>query len=416
MYGSIIKKVDKMGKIKKLILKNETLIFDVIYNTLAFGLYIISMHILLMPYLARNLSKDVNAEIVFFVIIMNIITSSFGFQLGMTKQLKTIQEEGKRINRDYESILVVTNVIISIVTFIILITFGISITNTIFLTIVVIISNSKAYYQAFYRKNRNFKKIGIMNAIFLVNVIVGLILHRVIQIETLYWLPLFMAEGFSTLYAYIDLNIYKAWKADKSKEIKTTFKEYLNLVLGSLIDNASAYGDKILILPVLGKETMNIYYAGTVLSKMVYLVINPINGVILAWMTSSKIDAKKSFINKYIGVNLFLMLITFALNVPLTYLATYFLYRNYFEVISSIVILLSISCAFGVGNSILYNVVLRFTDVKNIKYINVVKLVVFLVAGYYGAKMWGMPGFVLGMIISKLVLWLMYVYLLKKVE
>lgn len=403
-------------KIIEMIKRNMSLITDVVYNTIAFGLYIFSMHILLMPYLSDALRPEINAEMVFFVVILNIFIAAFGHQLGMVKQLKTLEEKNQEANKDYESILFITNILISVVIFIIFLFFGISPVNSAILTLVIAICNSKNYYLAFYRKERNFKKIGIMNGIFLVNIIIGILLHKMLKIETLYWIPVLLAEGFSTLYAYIDLKMYKKRKLKRTKNIKKTFSQYINLVFGSLIENASAYGDKLLILPVLGKEVMNIYYAGTVLSKIVYLVINPINSVIMAWMTSSEITEKKNFIKKFVFVNIILMGLTFLLNLPLTYVATYILYRQYFEVISSVVVLLSISCALGVGNSIIFNLVLRFTDVKNIKYINIIKLIVFIVAGYFGALWWGMTGFIIGMIMSKAVLWFMYLFLLRKVE
>lgn len=403
-------------KLGKILGKNKDLFKDLIFNTLAFGLYIMSMHILLMPYLAKVLDVNLNSQIVLFVMVLNILTSSFGHQLGMVLQLNTLEDRDKPATRNYDWLLRITSLLLIVVSLVILLLYRIPLVTSIILTLVLLIGNDRAYYLAYYRKERKFHKIGLMNGLYFIAILLGILLHRFVDQLALYWIPLLLAELASSIFAFIDLKIYSQWKLPKTEELKLRSNQYINLIISNLIANGTAYGDKLLALPLLGKEMMNIYYSGTVLAKMIYLVINPINGVLLAWMTGKHIEQRQKYINKFVGINIGLMILTFVINIPLTYAAIYFLYPQNGSVLYPAVIPLSISCALGVGNTTLINLFLKFANVSHLKYLNLINLAAFFLLGSLGAKLWGLPGFIGGLILSKVILWVLYVLILKRVR
>ena len=68
---------------------------------------------------------------------------------------------------------------------------------------------------------------------------------------------------------------------------------------------------------------MSAYYARTALSKMLFLVVNPINGVLLSYLATNEFGDGKSVARKQININIIITVLTFVLSMPMTYVATY---------------------------------------------------------------------------------------------
>ena len=68
--------------------KFKNLIKDLFFNTLGFGIYILTQQILLMPIMAKILPDEDFAKTVLYISIFAIITNVLGSELGIVKQVK----------------------------------------------------------------------------------------------------------------------------------------------------------------------------------------------------------------------------------------------------------------------------------------------------------------------------------------
>lgn len=72
---------------------------------------------------------------------------------------------------------------------------------------------------------------------------------------------------------------------------KGTLIESTTLFIAGLISRLINYADKLLIYPVLGGEEVAVYYAASIIGKMISMLISPISNVVLSYL--AKIEKKK---------------------------------------------------------------------------------------------------------------------------
>ena len=159
---------------------------------------------------------------------------------------------------------------------------------------------------------------------------------------------------------------------------------------------------------------MSAYYAGTVLSKMMFLVVNPMNAVLLSWLSGDRVTDKNVVIRRQIQVNMIILVVVFLISFPLTYFLMKILYSQFFDQVIAVILPLSLLSAFSIASSFLRVVFLRYYDLKTLKYVNIIHLVVFLTAAPLGAMFYGLGGFTLGVAASKATLWITFLWMLKK--
>lgn len=390
--------------------KKKKFYYDIILNTMAFGIYIVSFHLLMMPYLARTLETSVNASLLVYIMISNILTLSLGNELGVLYQVLTGRRPGPDNISDLRYLMNWTNAILGLLMVGILWVLGFSPSEVAALTITTILTNIRFYIQGYLRQKKMFQFIGVGNLMYLAGVISAILIFRFSPV--IYWLPLLLSEIFSFVYLYAQTKPMRAIPAGKSAYYEENRKEYLELVGATILSNIPNYFDKLLILPLLGDITMAVYYAGTVLSKMLFLVVNPINAVLLSWLSSDRDTDESLVIKTQVRVNMILVGIIFLISFPITYLMIRFLYPQFLSQVMGILVPLSMIAAFSISASLLRVVFLRYFDLKLLKYINLTQIVVFLVLSLVGAKWFGLAGFTYGVAISKVTLWLQFYVLL----
>lgn len=386
-------------------------IIDVLYNMIAFGVYIVAMQIIFLPYMSKNLSATVNAKLLTFIVIMNFASSTLGSQLGILYQLVMGRNEKAHTKSEFKRLNVVTSIALAIFSIIALFVMKYTWLEIAALSAVILLANNRLYYQGILRNEKQFNQVGLSNLIYFIGMIAGILFCW--QVRLIFWLPILIADICSNIYLFfikrefIELGLYK------TNRFKQLVMRYGDLGFSSFLLNIPGYFDKLLTLPLLGANTMGIYYAGTALSRVFFLAVNPINGVLLPWLSSVPIEKLDDLIKKYIKINIGILVLTFLLGIPFNYISTFILYRHLLADIMKIVVPISLIAAFQVAASLLYTVYLNFYKIKNIKYINLFNIVTFLLFGVLGAKLGGLSGYAYGMALSKCCYWLVYLYLIK---
>ncbi len=406
-----------MNKIKNFF--KSSFVKDLINNTFAFGLYIVSIHAIFMPYMAKQLEVSDNAKLLFFVMVSNILTLSLGQELGILYQVKN-RELSEESEADFRNLSWKTNVLMFIFMFVLLFFLKevwvnapiFSLLESLAFALVSVLTGTKFYYQGLYRNEKRFKSIGIINSIFLGGILVGILLFH-LGFKHI-WLTLFIAEGASNLYIVFDRKLLGRFSVKKTSDYKGLRNSYLDLSFATLLTNFPTYADKLLILPLLGDAVMSSYYAGTVVSKILFFLVNPINGVLLAHLTSDDSLDQGAILKKQIKANLLVVLLTFLVSLPLIYVATFILYKQFLPQVLSILIPLAVIATFSVASCLLRVLFLTFKELKFLKYINILHILAFIFFGVLGALFFGLPGFAYGIGLSKIILWASFYILLKK--
>lgn len=202
-------------------------------------------------------------------------------------------------------------------------------------------------------------------------------------------------------------------KLTKTVEMINTVKKFLKLGLVSLLTNLMNYFDKFLIYPMFGATSVAVYYAVNSMTKITSLITNPMSSVILSWVSNSKGNSnKKKIIRMSILANIPVILIVTILTIPLTYIALRILYNQYLQDALILIIPIAIASGIGTAATLIKSVLLKFSNTNKLVISYFIYLIIFMICGYSFSKNYGLMGFAIANLISKIVLWISFIILL----
>lgn len=390
--------------------RTKAFLSDVVVNTIAFGIYMVAYHIIMLPWMADTLSVDDNARWLLYLMIASVIYNSLGYMLGNLYQIQIGRGQTENTVSDVNTLRIRTNLLLLVI-FPVLLLLGFNVTESLFFTLTTILSNERSYLQAVLRQKRRYGAIAGGNIAYLLGSVIGLILFRFVSQQI--WIPVFVAELLVVLYSLVQEKEFTLKPNKPSSEFTVTRKEYFDLTSSSLLANIPTYGDKILILPLLGSYAMSSYYAGSALSKVLMLLVNPINGVILSWLSASTGDRNK-IVRRSMRLNIVLVALILIVTVPVIYIATRLLYSQFLATVIPIIIPLALDSTFAVSTTILRTIYLRYFNLGSLKYINILKIVSFALLSVIGAYLGGLVGFAYGKAISTVLIWIVYYFVMSQ--
>ena len=392
-----------LEKLKKI----KNLIRDLFFNTLGFGIYIATQQILLMPIMAKIFPEEEFAKIVLYISVFAIVTNVLGSELGIVKQVK---RDEIRENSDYNRILLQLFPFIILVSIVTLCILKFNVIEIIMLTITILLGNTRLYSAAHFRANKDFKKIVIQNVLYLIGTVLGLFITYKLKMIAI---PMLLAEVISLIFDILNTDIIKTGvsKTQSNKEIWKTFAGFGFI---SFLINMTTYFDKIIIYPILGDNAVNVYYATSSMSKILSLITNPLHGVILSWLKGNDDEFKRKVTTVTLKANIPMLIITFLLSIPLTYIAVMILYPQYLEDSRKLIIPICIGVAFSTASSIVKAILMKYIESKKLVKIYVIYIIILFLGATIASYYIGITGFAYAISLASVSLWIMFILLLNK--
>lgn len=381
MKGNLILK-----KIKKIINKYKFLFSDMILNMVGFGIYVVSQKIILLPIIAKQVNDNIYTSLTLFMSILNIFCNVTGGELGNVRLIKNNDYKDKKVIGDFSRILLVLSLLIIVIGSPILIFLKYEYKYILFFILTILMANIRLYATNFYRLEKKFLKVIIQNLIYLIGIILGLFLFN--YIHEIY-IVLFIPELISIIYALFNCDLMKMG-LNKTTEIKSTIKKYIGLGTISLLNNIMNYCDSILIYPILGAQQVAVYYAVNSVSNITSLLTNPMSSVILSWISNAKDEKKNKIFKITLSINIPLIIIVTLITIPLTYLSMFVLYKQYLSGITILVILISISTAFGTAGAFTKTILIKYTKTANLVGIYIMYFIVLSILGIILSKIYSL--------------------------
>ena len=387
--------------------KFKNLIKDLFFNTLGFGIYILTQQILLMPIMAKILPDEDFAKTVLYISIFAIITNVLGSELGIVKQVK---KDEIREKSDYNRILLQLFPLIILVSIVTLCILKFSVIEIIMLTITILLGNTRLYSAAHFRANKDFKKIVIQNMLYLIGTAIGLAVTYKVKLIAI---PMLLAEVICLIFDMLKTDVIKTGisKTKKNKEIWTKF---ISFGFISFLINMTTYFDKIIIYPILGDNAVNVYYATSSMSKILNLITNPLHGVILSWLKGDDENFKNKVTSTTIKANIPVLIIVFFISMPLTYFAVKLLYPQYLESSIKLILPICISAAFGTVTSVVKAILMKYIESKKLVTSYILYIIVLLISATLMSYSFGIVGFAYANAIAHISLWIMFIFILNK--
>ncbi|MEI5907392.1 hypothetical protein WAK64_10020 [Bacillus spongiae] len=370
-------------------------------NISAFGLYIVMQQLVILPLLSKVSNDSDFSEIVFFISIFNIMCIVFGEELGNTRIVRSNVYKRNNLNGDYHVILLTVIVFISSISLIGNYYIGVMWLDIILYVTIIAFGIVRYFSMAYFKLNQRFHHILFMNLSYGVGAIIGLYF---VTIYDFYLAPFLFGEivsGIYVLYTVLNNKVQQLTLA-VTTEFQHTMTTYAQLGGVSIIINAIAYLDRIIIYPMLGATAMVVYFSASAMSKMISLVINPISGVILARLTRVGKDKGEEILSGLVKY-LFPSLLLFSIgSITVSYFGVKIFYSNYFSDAIVLIIPIGFATALSLVSFLLKPFLVTYYQTKGILMIHVLYAIVFCFSMYFFSAWWGIIGFAWANVLARL--------------
>lgn len=183
---------------------------------------------------------------------------------------------------------------------------------------------------------------------------------------------------------------------------KDTLKDVGCLSVSGLLNKITAYADRLLLIPLSGGSAVAIYYVSSLFGKILSLLVNPVNNVILSYLVKeNKKSSKAFFLSLGIGFLLcgFGFLLTLLISDPLLRC----MYPQYVDEAVRYIIPSSLAAYVMVLTSIANPFVMRFCNLKWQIFLNGAFCAVFFGFGILGFCLAELMGFCIAVLLANVV-------------
>lgn len=384
-----------------------------IINIFAFAIFMFAQQIVIMPQILKISGENIFADTVLLFTLVNIFLYLSVYSIGNTYLIKAnlYKKENKSLS-DFNLMLLLIIALICVLTIISMFFVKYSF-YSIVIGITSAISVLRVWSEFQYRYENNYKRILLQNFLYLFG---GLAIFMNFNNE-FYNIPFvyFLIAEMTALLAYAEKVLKIFNKINLSNEFKNTCNTFWNVSLQTAINNISSYFDRFFLYPVFGAFTLNFYYAITLASKAIYLLITPVSSVLGGYLANAD-EADKIYIFQYLkNVSKKYFIIFVFASLFISFVVLKFLYSQYFLVGVGLLPAVAVSTALDCLTGIYLLVCRRFLNAKRLTLISFVKIIIFAlcagVLGYY----FGITGVINGILLSNIIAFAIYYFMVKNI-
>ena len=254
-------------------------------NLLAASIPIAVLQLVILPSLAEDVGSDQYGLLVTILALLNVIPSTIGNVLNNIRILYDNKYRESGFFGDFQLIHFATQVISLILVLVISSFYDKNMTwvDFLLLGILSVFWLSREYYIAAFRIKIDYTAILINNILLVVGYVIGFLLFKLLH----NWIVIYISGyTLSLAYIFIKTDIWKE-RLGTTPFFRFTTVQVLLLFISNLLLRITTYADKLLIYPLLGGTIVAIYYAATIFGKVISMVITPVSGVILTYLSKT---------------------------------------------------------------------------------------------------------------------------------
>lgn len=175
--------------------------------------------------------------------------------------------------------------------------FGYTTAELVLLSVLVILSSSKAYFLARVRLDMDFTGLFVANCVVSGGYLLGLLVFNLSGM----WLLVFISGEILALAYILVKTRVRVGGDDRIRSRRKVKETYASLSASTFIGSLGSYFDRIFIPVVLGEASLSIFFAASFLGKIVFLVSTPLRTVLITYLGNGRMSLSARTL---LGVNL----------------------------------------------------------------------------------------------------------------
>jgi len=360
---------------------------------------VMSLQLLVYPYLAKVTSAETYGVILTLMGIVNIIIVGLGNSLNNIRLIQNNEYINKNVHGDFNALLIGSLIVGSLIILIFSQLFPSIAPLTRYLLIATLFAGiCRSYFSASFRLNLNFTQNMICSFVIASGYLIGLFLVR----YTEYWpLAFLIGETAGCVFIYFTTQVMKE-PLTVTVLFRQTFKKYITLLVSVLLANVIVYLDRLILYPTLGGDAVATFTVASFFGKSLGLVINPIAGVLLGYY------AQKDFLMTRLlfwRINLAVGLFSLLFCLFAYFSATWFtglLYPTLIGKATPYIMLANLAAIISAAGNMTQPAVLRFSPIRAQIVIQFIYGTIYLAGGLILLKYFFITGFCIAAIVAGL--------------
>lgn len=382
-------------RVSNLVKKNKFIINSLL-NIISTVIPLLVLQIVLLPLISRRIPEHEYGAALTVISLLNILPGVFAISLNNVRLLKNNLVKNNHVFNNVLFRLLIINIFLVLLSTVIFENrFGITTILTVFLSVIWLL---REYYLVEFQLILDYNKILLNNLFLTAGYFIGYLLFYATSSWQMVYITGYIFSLFHIYYT-TKINFVSATVKD---EIIYIQNETFLLSGATLLIRITSYADRLILFPLMGGKVVAIYYAATILAKVISMGINPISGVMLSYLSKMKNFSKKT-LNMFIIMTSFICFIGYFVVVIISKYILVYLYPQFYHQAMELIPYTTIATLMYVFISVLNPIILKMFAMRWQMIINGSNAILYILLTLIGLKSYGIIGFCIGIMISNLI-------------
>ncbi len=377
---------------KKLVLSASK---DLIFSILALVIYNGVLQLLIYPGLETYMGADAFGTVLYLISTVSIMGAGFGTAASYSRMVA--KKDRTEANGEYNLFLLIITALSIPVSLVVLYAIGsLSVALFVQVFLLMVITVARYYADVEYRMNIRFKDYFIFFACVSVGYVIGLTVYPI----TGSWaITILLGEISGILYTVVRGRIFRK----PFTEVSDSFKENMNSLFvisaSNLLGAFILHSDRLLLRLVVGSREVTVYYAASLIGKIVAMLTTPLNGVIISYLTNYNIKLDKKKFGIVSTALMLLSVIGAFICTGVSFIFVRIMYPDVFEETVKYFFVANLGQILYFISGSLMVIILSFSKEKLQLFINIVYAISFCVIVIPAAFIWKLDGLAYGLVV-----------------
>ncbi len=367
---------------------------DVIWSVLALCLMNGVLQLVVYPLLNRHMGEDVFGNALYVLGILAVFAPTTGLAANNIRLVENRTINVK--NGDFLLAMLPQIVVCAVALVLICNGFFSGAADYIMAVLLLVLTTLRYYGDVEYRMTLNYRGYLVYYGAISAGYVLGVILYPF----TGSWMLCFLL-GELAAWILLSMKRHIYWPLEKSENFKYVNGKIVTLACSYLLYNVVLNLDRVLLQNLIDSSTVTIYYVASLLGKTTAMLVGPLNGVMIGYLTHQGVKAISH--KRYAAITIGLLLVGGVLYAVISLVMPVFVrlfYPNIVEQVMKIAWLANLSQIICFSSSLLLTIMLTFASTRWQLVIQSIYAGVFLVLSFAITRTYGVQGFVLASLAS----------------
>lgn len=366
---------------------------------------LITMQMIIFPYLSAKLTEEEFGGIIFWYTAFGFVASVVGSSLSNLR----LRKEGEKSRGAYQTVLLGGTILGVIIFSIFYVVYSRSWSGLIYICLILFISSIRNYYIVSFRIELKFAKVLVNSIIMAIGNFIGLLLY--VKGWSWCWI-LLLGECASLLYI---LKTTSLWKEKIIFDnINITIKEYSIFIILTLSAQLVLYADRFVMKFMLGNASLTEYYIASNGTKILSVCVSATSSVILSYLARTSRNFISKIKNMMIVIGLAILCGAIGVNYICSEIYVKILYNDYWQAVQPYILSVSAVSAINMLVILIKPFVVKFVPNREMLTLELFSMILQVGMTIAGARVYGIFGVIVARGICFALTGLTIFYLLKK--